>query len=136
MQRPGRALGHLIVLKHRRAIYDHVTDAQRKLVRLVECRLIDDRVLVEDHDVSREAFANQSAIAKPKRLRRQRSHLSDRIFERDQFQLANVASEHARVVAVSTRMRNAVVNLSHAASDAIIVNGSCMIRFTSSSPML
>ena len=56
--------GDLIVLHHGRAIYDHVTNTQRKLVRLVERRLIDDRVLIEDHDVSREAFANQSTIAK------------------------------------------------------------------------
>ena len=81
---------------------------------LIERRLIDDRVLVEDDEISRKAFANQSAISKSERLRRQRSHFSDRVFERNQFQLANIAPEHSRVIAVAARMRNAVVNLSHA----------------------
>ena len=34
-------------------------------MRLVERRLIGDRVFIEDHEVSREAFANQTPIAKP-----------------------------------------------------------------------
>jgi hypothetical protein len=61
----------LIVLEHWRAIHDHKTDPHRKLVRLIERRLIEDRVVVENHQVRREAFANQTAIAKAKRLRRQ-----------------------------------------------------------------
>src|SRR5215213_1856589 len=107
------SLSHLIVFQNRRAIYKHVADTKWKLVRPIERSLIDDRVFIEDHDVSRKAFANQPAIAKTKRLRGQRSHLPDRILERNQFQLTNVATEHTRVVAVPTRMGNTVINLPH-----------------------
>src|ERR1051325_8581334 len=77
----GSSGRHLIVFQHGRAVHDHVTDTQRKLVRFVEGRLIDDRVLVEDHEVSRKAFANQTAIAKAERLRREGSHFPDRVLE-------------------------------------------------------
>jgi len=74
-----------------------------------------DRVFVKNHKVGRKAFANQTTIAEPKRLRRQRSHFPDRILERDQFQLTNVSSQHAGVVTVTTRVRHALVRLAHAA---------------------
>ena len=50
----------MIVLEHRRAIHDHETDPHRKLVRLIKRRLIEDRVVVENHKVRRKTFANQT----------------------------------------------------------------------------
>ena len=38
--------GHLVVLEHRRAVHDHIADANGKLVWFVERRLIRDRVFV------------------------------------------------------------------------------------------
>src|ERR1041385_1695071 len=86
----GTSRRHLIVLKHRRAIHNHKTNPYWKLVRLVESRLIRDRVLVEDDQVRRESLSNQTTIAKSKCLRRQRRHFPNRVLQRDQLQLAHI----------------------------------------------
>ena len=105
----------VIIRKDQSAIYKHVANANRKLMRLIIRGSIKDRVLIKDHDVCRKAFANQATVAEPKGLRRQRRHFPDRILERNQLQLAHVVAEHSRVVAIAPWMRNAFVVLSDAA---------------------
>ena len=62
---------------------------------------------VEHRDVGLHPFAQHPAIGQPDPLRGKRRHLPDRVLERDHFQLAHVAAEHAREGAVAARMRAA-----------------------------
>ena len=82
---------------------------------LVESGTVANCLFVEDDEIRSKTFANQSAIAEAKCLRRQRSHLANCVLKRDHLQLSHVAAKHTRVVAITARMRHAFVHLSHAA---------------------
>ena len=93
-------------IEHRHAVDDDVQDAGRVLMRLLERRVIGDRLRIEDHDVG-VAFGRDAAAiprcrtATPARLviRRIASGKLQHVV------VAHVLAEHARERAVRARMR-------------------------------
>ena len=76
--------------------YYRAADPTTRVPGLMHVRFGDYHVgdlrFVEDHKIGGKALADQPAVAKVKGLCGKGGHLSDRIFERDQLQVAYVAS--------------------------------------------
>src|SRR5205823_10393716 len=73
--RPRR--GHFAVLEGDLAVDDHLCDADRVLVRLLERCLVADGGRIEDGDVGLKPFAKDAAVGEADALRRKGRHLVD-----------------------------------------------------------
>ncbi len=84
-------------------------------MRRFEGRLVADFCFVEDNEVGRKTLADLAAVAEVESLGGKGSHFADRVFKRNYFQFADIFAEHAGVVSVTTRMRDARTELPHTA---------------------
>ena len=75
----GRALS---VIDFDLAVDDYEIDADRILIWLFKGRAIDHRLRIEDRNVCKVAFANQSSLFQTHIRRRQAGHLVNREFQR------------------------------------------------------
>src|SRR6266540_5765846 len=90
-QAPARPCAcHLAVIEHLLAVHEHVGDAGRRLVRVLEGRAVDDRRRVEHGDVGEKARLEEPAPREPDALRRERGRLADRELERHELLVAHV----------------------------------------------
>src|SRR5262245_44785582 len=112
---PGPGIRVLPILHHRDPIDKDVSDAGRILVRSREGGGVLDRGGVEDDDVGPAALAEEAAVSEAEGGGGERGHLADGVFEAQELEVADVAGEDAGVVAVAARVRDAVVDLAHAA---------------------
>lgn len=71
----------LPIADHTRAVDPYLTDAMRKLMRLLERRAICNGLRIEDHDIGEVAGEEQSALAQAKARRHGPAHLADRLFQ-------------------------------------------------------
>src|SRR5579864_998572 len=78
------------------AVDDHRVDALRILVRILESRLVCDRVEIEQHDVGGLPLANDASVGKAQLRCRHPRHFVDRRLEAEEFELASVSPESAR----------------------------------------
>src|SRR6516225_6114835 len=84
MKHPARALGKDFVSFHNPyPVYPHSEKTRWKQFRFFECRAIEEAV-VEQYKVSDRSRSNNSAVAKLKSLRRQRSHSTNRFLQTKQ----------------------------------------------------
>src|SRR3954463_11059566 len=72
----GTLLGELAFAQHELAVDQHVFDADRCLVRLLERGAIDHRLWIETRDVGKHARLHQAAIGEPHAGRGERRHLA------------------------------------------------------------
>ena len=84
-------------------------------MRVFVRRLIGYRLFVENDYVCRKTFADLAAVAEVEGLSREGSHLSYRVLQGNDLQLADVLAEDAGVIAVAPRMRHARSEVSHPA---------------------
>ena len=75
-------VGHLAFFDHRHAVHQHEAHPVGKLVRIVECGGIANRLRIEDHDIGPHALLQNTTIRQPHLLRRERAELADGVFER------------------------------------------------------
>ena len=78
---PGPRAGVLAVVDDDGAVDEHVLDAARVVVRVVDRRDLVEAVVVEDDDVGRVAGAEQAAVPEAEVRRRHARHLADRLLE-------------------------------------------------------
>src|SRR6187549_2038576 len=82
---------------------------------LLEGGGIGDARWIEDGDIGLEALFEHAAVGEAETLRWKCRHLLHRALERQQFQLADVASEHAHERSVAARMWNVLAEHRHLA---------------------
>src|SRR5688500_2809130 len=95
----------MTIIDDYRAIDQHVVDPLGILLGIFVCCRVRDGIRIEYNHVAPISFAQQAAIFQTQHLRRHRSHLAHRVFEREDFFLARVLAEHARIGAEAPRMR-------------------------------
>src|SRR5258705_3415839 len=78
----------LPLLQYHLPVHEHVFDADRSLVRLLERRAIDHRLRIEHGDVGVESRFHEAAIGQIDALCRQGRHLAHRELQREQLQIA------------------------------------------------
>ena len=95
----------LFVVDGHDAVDDDVFDPERKLVRLLERRPIDDASGIEDRDVGGKPVLQAPAILDADLVGVHARHLLHGVGQRDGLQFADVAPEHARERAVVAGVR-------------------------------
>src|SRR5437667_7900261 len=96
---------HLPMLQNHAPIHEHVLDADRSLVRLLERRAVDHGDRIEHGDVGVQPGPDEATVGETDALRRERRHLPHCELQREQLQIAGVAAEDARKTAVGARVR-------------------------------
>src|SRR5688572_17290495 len=97
---PRKRPRELRAVDDRDAVDEDVLDTLRILMRLEERRLVADRREIEDHEVGRQAFADQAAVLQAHDQRGERSRRADRVLDRDGGALERVVPDLAREAAV------------------------------------
>src|SRR6266566_3307033 len=95
----------LALLQYHLAVHQDVLDADGRLVRLLERRVIHDRRGIEDGDVGEHPGTHETPIGEAHPLRRERRHLAYRELERKQLQVAGIVAEDSRECAVGAGVR-------------------------------
>src|SRR5437773_7856359 len=86
----------LAFLKYHLTVDDHVLDADRSLVRLLERRAVDHRRRIEHREVREHPLLDEPAIGEAHPLRGERRHLAHGELERKQLLVARIVAEDAR----------------------------------------
>src|SRR5213593_2857520 len=87
--------GELAVPQYHLSVHQHVLDAERGLMRLLERGAIDDRRRIENGDVCIHARTHEAAIDETDALSGERRHLAHRKLEGHEFFIAHVAAQDA-----------------------------------------
>src|SRR5215216_206999 len=96
---PRSRTGGKAAVDDRHTVDEYIRNTARKVLRPVEGGLVADRRRREEGEVRRVAFLDQAALAELEVGGRERSHLPHGLLEADRLLLADVDSEHPRVVA-------------------------------------
>src|SRR5262245_10475802 len=86
---------HHSVLEYNLSVDEDRGHTLRVLVWLLEGRHIADGFRIEDDDVGFHSRTENAAIGKPDALCRVRGHLANRVFERENLDVAHVSAEDA-----------------------------------------
>src|SRR5213596_2042883 len=97
--------GELSFLQYRLSVDQHVLDADRRLMRLLERSAVDDRRWIEDGDVRKHARTHQATIGEAHALRRERRHLAHGELERKELLVARIVAKDPREGTVGARVR-------------------------------
>src|SRR5262245_42273054 len=107
----GRCAGVSRILDDDGAVDDDgCARAARIAMRVRVRRLVLKVIPIKDCNVGPVALPQQPAVAQFERLRRPAAHLVNRLLERDQPFIADVAPDNSRECAVETRMRHALAD--------------------------
>src|SRR5882762_8282578 len=101
----GTRARELAFLQYHLSVHQHVLDADRSLVRLLERRAIDHRRRIEDRDIRVHSRFHEAAIGQSDPLRRERRHLPHCELEGHEFLVAHVPAQDACKGAVGPRVR-------------------------------
>src|SRR3989442_1169515 len=80
----------LAVLQYHLSVYEHVLDADRRLMRLLERRAVDHGDRIEHGEVGVEPRLHEAAIGQADPLRGERRHLAHRELERHELFVTHV----------------------------------------------
>ena len=111
-----------VVAHHGHPVHHHQIESRRIALGIGEGGSLVDRFRIEKNEVGGKALPNETPVHDPERLRRERRHPSNSIFEAEYAQLADVPFQQPRVVAVVARVGNGLADLLwHAAASALLV---------------
>src|SRR5690606_32838391 len=100
---PRGDASRLAVLEGDLTIHDHGGDTRGKGAGVGIGSARGDGRGIEQHDVRRQPRHQPAAIGKAEMCGGKAGHLADRLFEREEFEVAAVVAEHAREAAAGTR---------------------------------
>src|SRR5947208_9742518 len=95
---PRQSASVLAVAQNLQSVHKHIAHTGRVLVRLLECRVVLDRVRVEDDDVGEISRHQSAAIAQLAIIGGHRSQSPDRFLHRYDLLVAHIFAEQARKV--------------------------------------